>query len=261
MSSTYAKTLLLIPDSHSRPGDPHTRFKKLHTYLSGRLNRPLDKVVHIGDLWDFESLCHHDSHLPEWNDRSLSMDIEAGADGLDHILSIAKTFDVPDKDIHFLAGNHEERYNKWMQSDNRLRTSPFPATMKGLVSYLRPKLNLKFHAFLKPAIIYGTVFQHYFTSGLMGRPQGGEHHANNLLRSQHTSCVCGHSHLLSTSTRTKGDGAKINALVAGAFIEPGDTFSYAGPAQKLWWSGAHLLHFYRPGEFDIESISIERLYS
>lgn len=251
-------TLLLIPDSHSAPEDKHERFKSLHSYL-GNTNHNISKIVHIGDNWDFPSLCLHDSDLPEWNDRSVEADIEAGFEGLDHLISIADTMDVLYSDFHFIEGNHEVRYNKWMQSDNRLRSSPFPKTVEALIRQRRATVPLKFHKFLKPVKLYGTVFQHYFTSGLMGRPQGGEHHANNLLRSQHISCVCGHSHLLSTSTRTKGDGTKIHALVAGCFVDEDADFAYAGPARKLWWNGAHLLHFYAPGEYDVESINIARL--
>jgi hypothetical protein len=162
-------------------------------------------------------------------------------------------------EIHFIEGNHEDRYNKWMKSDNRLLTSGFPQTVQQLLKNYRPQANVKFHPFLKPVTLMGAVFQHYFVSGVMGRPQGGEHHANNLLKSQHASCICGHSHLLSTATRTKADGSKLHALVAGCFVDPKGDFSYAKAAKKLWWNGVHLLHFYAPGEFDVESISLERL--
>jgi len=252
------KTVLLIPDTHAMPGDKLDRFAKMMAFLEDR-NVVLDRVVHIGDLWDFGSLCTHDMDDPRWSHRSLQEDIEVGFQALDWIASIAAAFGGAP--IDFNEGNHENRYNTWMASDNRLLTSEFPKTMKQLVAQRRPTFNLKYHPFLKPVTIYGAVFQHYFVSGVMGRPQGGEHHANNLLKSQHISCVCGHSHLLSTATRTKADGAKLHALVGGCFVDPEGDFSYAKAAKKLWWNGFHLLHFTAPGVFDVESISIERLYN
>jgi len=250
------KTVLLIPDTHAMPGDTLDRFVKMMAWLEGR-DIYLDRVVHIGDLWDFGSLCTHDMDDPRWSHRSLQADIDAGFDALDWIASIAAAYGGAP--IEFVEGNHEDRYNKWMASDNRLLTSDFPKTVKQLVAERRKTLPIRYHNFLKPVTIYGAVFQHYFVSGVMGRPQGGEHHANNLLRSQHVSSVCGHSHLLSTSTRTKGDGTKIHALVGGCFVDPEGDFAYAKAAKKLWWNGFHLLHFYASGEFDVESVSLERL--
>ena len=56
MSSKFKpQTVLLIPDTHAMPGDSFERFGKLMAYLDGR-NATLDKIVHIGDLWDFASL-------------------------------------------------------------------------------------------------------------------------------------------------------------------------------------------------------------
>ena len=250
------KTVLLIPDTHAMPGDNLDRFDGLMVILNGR-DIKLDKVVHIGDLWDFESLCTPDMNSPRWYQRSLSKDIEAGFAAFDKIISIA--YACGTSDIEFIEGNHEDRYNKWMASDNRLLTSDFPKTVQQLIKTYRAPVKINFHKFLQPANIYGAIFQHYFVSGVMGRPQGGEHHANNLLKSQHSSCVCGHSHLLSTSTRTKADGSKLHALVGGCFVDPNGEFAYAKAAKKLWWNGVHLLHFYAPGEFDVESISLERL--
>jgi len=260
MSSKFTKkTMLLIPDVHAQPDDDMTRFGNLMFWLDQRAPK-LDKIVQIGDLWDFGSLCTHDSNTPDWHKRSLKEDIDAGFDALDWIYSIGAAHDVECKDIHIIEGNHEDRYNKWMKSDNRLLTSDFPKTVKALIAQERPTYKgINYHAFLKPTVIWGAVFSHYFVSGVMGRPQGGEHHANNLLRSQHTSCICGHSHLLSTSTRTRGDESKIHALVAGCFVDPAGDFAYAKAAKKLWWNGVHLLHFYAPGEFDVESISMDRL--
>ena len=259
MSSKFKpRTVLLIPDVHAKADDALERFGALWVWLRAR-DASIDKIVQIGDLWDFESLCTHDKESPEWHRRSLADDIDAGFRALDRILDIANDFDVPAQDVHLTLGNHDDRYDKFMKSDNRLLTSDFPKTIRALIGQRRPYTPLRVHPFLKPAVIYGTAFSHYFVSGVMGRAQGGENHAASLLRTQHMSCICGHSHLMSSAVRTKADGSKIYAHVAGCFVDPDGDFAYAGAARRLWWNGCHLLHFTAPGEFDIETISIERL--
>jgi len=252
------RTVLVIPDTHAMPGDNNDRIKRMMAWVVNRKVKVTD-VVHLGDLWDFGSLCTHDMNDPDWHKRSLEDDIQAGLAALDIMYSAHQAIGATN--FHFIEGNHEDRYNKWMKSDNRLVTSGFPKTVSALLKERRPTFNIRYKPFLSPLSLYGTVFQHYFISGVMGRPQGGEHHANNLLKSQHTSCVCGHSHLLSTATRTKGDGSKINALVAGCFVDPAGNFSYAKATKKLWWNGFHLLHYTGMGAFDVESVSLDRLYT
>ena len=124
------KTVLVIPDTHAMPGDTFDRFKQLMALLVYK-NVELTDVVHLGDLWDFGSLCTHDMDDPTWYGRSLEADIQAGLDGLDLVQSIVEATGA--KNFHFIEGNHEDRYNKWMKSDNRLLTSGFPKTVAALV--------------------------------------------------------------------------------------------------------------------------------
>ena len=250
------KTVLVVPDTHASQGDSLLRFKQLDRWLRRR-NVELSDVVHLGDLWDFNSLCTHDMADPTWYARSLEADIQIGLKALDMLVKTGQARGA--KNFYFIEGNHEDRYNKWMKSDNRLLTSGFSQTVAEVVRERRPGLGVRYQNFLEPLTLHGAVFQHYFVSGLMGRPQGGEHHANNLIKSQHVSCVCGHSHLLSTATRTRADGQKINALVGGCFVDPESSFAYAKASKKMWWNGVHLLHFTGMGAFDVESISLDRL--
>jgi hypothetical protein len=80
-----------------------------------------------------------------------------------------------------------------------------------------------------------------------------------MLRTHHCSVIQGHKHTADWAEHTRPDGTKLYALVAGCFVNPKEAFSFAGAGRKLWWTGAHLLHFYRPGEFDLESISLDRM--
>lgn len=253
------KTVLLIPDVHATPGDDLGRLEAMTDWVLDKRKVKLDKIVIIGDVFDFASLSLHDNHQPEWYERSLGADAEAGLSALDKIVELADSSGLyVNKDVHFIEGNHEDRYNKWMKSDNRLLTSQFPKTVSALIKEERA-YRFNYHAFLKPVMIYGTAFQHYHVSGVMNRPHAGERPALSMLRQHHMSVVQGHKHTLDFAEHTRPDGSKLYGFVCGAFVNPKTEFAYAGAARKLWWNGFHLLHFYAPGEFDVESISLERI--
>ncbi len=253
------QTILYIPDVHVKRGDALTRFYFLKRWLADR-DIKLDHIIQGGDLWDMEAFCLHDQASPEWYDRHFWDEFARGFDALDILEDFAVRFgNKKSCQVHITEGNHEHRYNKWMQSDNRLRTSPFPKTVAELIKFYRPKSKVNYVPFLQPLVVNDVVFSHYFVSGLMGRPQGGERPAANILRAQFQSAVSCHSHVLDFAERTKADGGKLFALVAGCFVDPATEFRFAGAARKLWWNGVTLLHMVRPGEYDVETISLSRL--
>lgn len=252
------QTILYIPDVHAKSGDDLRRFDALSVWLAQRRLK-FDMIVQGGDLWDMESLCSHDNTSPEYYERHFWDEFSMGLEVFDRIESYAKRFGNRGCSLYFTEGNHEHRYNKWMASDNRLRTSPFPQTVEALVNFYRPTTKFNYFPFLQPLVVHDIVFSHYFVSGLMGRAISGERPAANLLRSQFMSCVAGHSHTFDFAERTQADGRKIYALVAGCFVNPNDPFKFAGAARKLWWNGVSILHVTRPGEFDVEAISLDRM--
>jgi hypothetical protein len=257
MASKFCpQTILLIPDVHAKEGDKLERLDAMAGWLKER-KLPLTKIVQIGDLWCLPSLCLHDKDRPEWFERKLDEDLEAGFRALDKIVTIAEDHHLLQSDVAFIEGNHEVRYDNFMASDNRLRSSPFPKKMKTLIR--RRYKYLPVFNFLTPYIFAGIAFQHYHVSGVMNRPHGGERPALSMLRTHHQSVVQGHKHTLDFAEHTRPDGSKLFALVCGAFVDPKGDFSYAGAARKLWWNGFHIMHVYAPGEYDLESVSLARL--
>lgn len=252
------KTVLLIPDVHAKADDDLERLDTLWAWLNKEAKQ-VDQIVQIGDLWDFESLCLHDNESPEWYRRSLEADIDAGFRALDKITDIANDLGVPANQVYLTLGNHEDRYDKWMKSDNRLLTSDFPKTVRALIGNRRPTLPLRVQPFLKPVLLNGAAFAHYFVSGVMNRPHSGERPALSMLRTHHMTAVAGHKHTADWAEHTRPDGTKLYAMVAGCFVDPEGDFAYAGAGRKLWWNGCHLLHFTAPGEFDVESVSLARM--
>jgi hypothetical protein len=250
------QTILLVPDIHAKPGDDLTRLDTMAEWLRKR-RLSLTKIVQIGDAYDMASLCLHDKESPEWYERNLSDDLAAGDWALDKLVMLAQEHDLLQSDVIFTLGNHEDRYDKFMAADNRLRTGPFTKTLKGRVKKQYPHMTVV--DFLKPHIFAGIAFQHYFTSGVMGRPQGGENIANNLLRNQFMPVVCGHTHIYSYAERTDATGRKVQALCAGCFVDPNLPVKYARGTNHLWRNGITLLHVWDMGQYDLEFVSLERL--
>lgn len=252
------ETILYIPDVHAKSGDTLTRFDAASVWLAERRLK-FDAIIQGGDLWDMESLCSHNKNTPEYYERSFWDEFSVGLDAFDRIEKWRRRFGKRDCKFYLTEGNHENRYNKWMANDTRLRTSPFPKTVEDLLKFYRPTSAVNYYPFLQPLVYNDIAFSHYFVSGLMGRPQGGERPAANILRAQHMSCVACHSHTLDFAERTRADGRKVFVTVAGCFVDPKNPFKFAGAARKLWWNGLTILHINRPGEFDVETISLDRM--
>jgi hypothetical protein len=114
--------------------------------------------------------------------------------------------------------------------------------------------------YLEPVELQGFTFSHYFASGIMGRPIGGEMPALALLRKQLTSCVAGHSHLFDIAHRTRPNGTRAWGLVAGCFMDKKQWESYAAAANRLWWRGLIILRGCEKGDFEsMETITVEQL--
>ncbi len=240
------KTIGIIPDSHARPGIGVRRWGWAARLFA---SCGVDTVVHLGDHWDMPSLCDHDKNAKDFKLRSYVADLQAGHRALDLFDEVLCAEGVSPKKV-MLGGNHDEgRVKRYLHEDNR-----FPLKVS---DFHRP--DWKWIPFQKTHNIAGVHFCHYFTSGLMGRPIGGENPATSLLNKNHVSCVAGHNHLWDYSERTLPTGRKIQALTAGCFLEIGQKELYAGPSQKMWRNGLTILYGADEGQFDFEFWSIERL--
>jgi hypothetical protein len=104
--------------------------------------------------------------------------------------------------------------------------------------------------------IDGVHYAHYFISGVMGRPVGGEHPAFSLVDKRHHSSTSGHSHLADWHT-TSPAGKSINGLFAGCFIDYHS--DWAGEANKLWWRGVVIKRNVEDGHYDPQFVSLAAL--
>lgn len=232
-----SKSILIIPDSHARPDQDNTRFDALGQFIVDK--RP-DIIVDIGDRFDMGSLCSYDKGQRIAEGRRYAADIEAGNDSLRRTMEpVRRAISKAGKrgkwhpEFHVTLGNHEHRIDRATQYSpelhGKLSTNDFDFK----------KWGFTVHPFLKPLKKQGILFQHYFTSGVMGKPIGGVNHARTLVLKNYQSSVCGHSHARDYYEDVRGDGQRVFGLVVGCFDEGDHHYT---TEQRRWWSGLVVLN-------------------
>jgi predicted MPP superfamily phosphohydrolase len=242
-------THFIIPDTHFKPGMDFTHVKWLARCINDI--KP-DKLIHLGDWADFESLSSYDRGKRSHEQKRYVKDVAAANQALDILES---NLTVNPKKI-YIAGNHDEgRIKKAIDED--------PQRCEGMLSMDDIKFKeagWKVIPFGKPHREDGILYCHYFSGGVMGRPIGGENPATKLLTTQYVSCTAGHTHTRDFSERTRADGQRILGLIAGCFLPHDYRPSYAGTMPRnLWWSGVTIKEdvkdgYYNPRFIDFDAI-------
>lgn len=245
-------TILFITDSHAHPEFNNDRADHLGKLICDL--RP-DVVVHGGDSADMSSLCDYDKGKKSFQGRSYRKDIDSHLDFQDRMWHPIKKTKKKMPTRIFLEGNHEYRIKKAIDKSPEL---------DGAISFNDLQLKDYYNEVIEyssstPGVctINGINFAHYFVSGVMGRPIGGEHHGYSLITKSLVSSVCGHSHLLDFAVRTNTNGSKVMGLVGGCYQDYES--SWAGECNKLWWRGLTILRNCDGGSFDPQFVSLSKI--
>jgi hypothetical protein len=249
------KDYLIVPDPHAHPSHNNDRADWLGKFI---LDHKPDVVVNMGDTWDLPSLSSFDKGKASFSSASYEKDIDAGLDFQDRMWHPIKKAKKKQPRKVFLEGNHEHRINKVLEYEPHLAGDRYG------ISYKNLQLENYYHDIVMyeggtPGIITtdGISFAHFFVSGLMGRPIGGEHHAASLLSKNYSSCVAAHSHTADFAIRSGSNGKRIQGLVAGVFQDY--VSGWAGNVNQLWWQGLVYLRNVEDGVYDPQFISMEAL--
>lgn len=245
-------THIVVPDTHAHYQHPNDRAD----WLAGLIKdvRP-DVVIHLGDSADLPSLSGYDKGKRGFQGRTYRADIDTHLEFQDRMWGpvVRQKKKLPRR--VFIIGNHEQRIEK------ALDLSP---ELVGSIGMKDLQLDNWYDTIVPyegqtPGIIDvdGIHYAHYFVSGVMGRPIGGEHPAYSLLTKHFTSCTCGHIHVADHAIRTTVDGRKINGLVAGVYQDYDS--DWAGEINKLWTRGVWVKRNVERGNYDLQFISIESL--
>lgn len=240
--STLGRKILVVPDAHARPGVDNRRFDALGNFIVDK--RP-DTVVSIGDWYDMASLSSYDKGTIHAEGRRYQDDIVAGQDALARTMSRVKrgyrTSRRKRPDFHITLGNHEQRIERAQVA------SPELAGKLSYDDFRFKEAGWTVHDYLKPLVLEDIVFQHFFTSGVLGKPIGGVNHARTLVLKNYQSSVCGHSHARDFWEDVRADGKKVQGLVVGCFDEGVHHYT---TEQRRWWAGLVILHECHDGEFE-----------
>ena len=244
----------MIPDCQVRRGVPTSHITAAGNYLADHLEDG-DKVINIGDFWDFPSLSAYDKPGEHgWESKSLSDDFESGNEAMaDFMRSFSKKQKEELKFV-FTIGNHEYRLE-------RAANSPEMRRFKKELSYDR--LNLegwKVYPFLKPAKVDGIMYCHYFVNpkSLYTNPIGGT--IDNKLDKLKCSFSMGHQQTYQVGTVYGADGRRLRGLVCGRFYQHDEEYlNEQKNAQS--WSGILVKHEVKQGNYDLMEVSMNYLLS
>ncbi len=243
------RTHLIIPDSHSHPNFSNKRYDYIGHLIADI--KP-DVVVDIGDFYDMPSLASYDKGKRSFEGRRYWKDIEAGVEAQDRIRTIVKRQKQKLPRFVRTLGNHEHRIIRAIEGD--------PTILDGTISLgdlQSQEYGWEEYPFLHPVEIDGVLYGHYFISGVLGKPIGGDNHAKMLLLKQLQSCTQGHSHLFDYCVRTCANGSRIHACVVGSYVDY--HMDWAGPSNKLWYNGVVIKRNVEQGAYDLQHISLQRL--
>lgn len=247
-----SKTILVIPDGHAHPDFNNDRADLLAKVI---VDLQPDIVVNIGDGADMTSLASYDKGKRSYHGKSYEKDINSYLDFQSRTWDPVKARKKKLPDRYYFIGNHEERI------DRALDLAP---ELEGTIGYKDLRLDDYYDEVIyyeggTPGVkvIEGVAFAHYFITGISGRSISGEHPAYTLLTKNFQSCVQGHAHVLDFCERTQAEGKKMMSLVCGVYQDY--DAPWAGAINDLWWRGVCILHNTDDGQFDLETVSMDRL--
>lgn len=241
------KKILCVGDIHARPDSFEERSKALANFICDKLP---DYIVAIGDVADMGSLCKYDVGTVNAEGRRYTDDIASANMALDFITNPVRNYSNRirqnrkkryEPEFYVTIGNHENRINK------------AAAESPHLYGHLSINdIQFKEHGwtvvpFLDPLNIENICFQHYFASGVLGRPIGGDNHARTLISKNHVSSVCGHSHLRDYSETINAFGNRVFGIVLGCYDDLSVGYEYT-TEQDRFWSGLVMLHEVHDGQ-------------
>lgn len=248
-----SKTHLVIPDSHAHPDYDNRRADYLSMLIMDI--RP-DVVINMGDMFDFPSLSSYDKGKKSFNGRSYKKDLEAGLDFDDRIWSGIRRAKKKKPLSFFLEGNHEHRLKKALDMQYQ--------ELDGVMGFKDLGLERNYDHVIEyegqtPGVvdIDGINYAHFFISGIMGRPTGGERPAYSLIAKNHVSCTAAHDHRVDYCSHTSPEGRRINGLLAGVYQDYDSP--WAGTINRKWWRGVVVKRNVEGGNYDPQFISIEAL--
>jgi len=226
-----AYRICVIGDTHDAPNLPDkSRFKWIARHIAK--SRP-DKVVHIGDMGDFESCSTH-AHPGSitYNYKpSFKQDMESLEEALTLIHKELGSHSIP---LLMTEGNHEYRIDRWEEGHPETQGLLKASFLETMARY-----NWKTYGFGEWLLIGGVGFSHV-PKNIMGKPYGGKFTENQIGNDAIFSVVYGHTHRAVFRRVPKiGPQNSIEILNVGSAMPDGYVAPYANTATTGWTYGIY----------------------
>jgi len=257
MAVKQGPTHLVIPDVHVKYNQDLRRLDWLGQII---VEEQPDTIICLGDFADMESLSSYDKGTRRFEGRRVRKDLEAAREGMRRLLKPLRDHNKKKARFHerqykprmvMLLGNHEYRIE---------RATNLEPQLEGVLSLADLKYEAEgweVYPFLNEVEIDGVTYSHYFISGVMGRPIGGENPAKTLLHKHHKSCTAGHTHIADWAQRRRGD-EHIMGLLAGCYFEHEE--EYVPPSvNAMWWRGIVIKRNVKDGCYDPQFMSLNTI--
>lgn len=247
---------IVIGDTQVKPGVPVDNLLWIGKYIVDQFADQDVSIIHVGDHWDMPSLSSYDKGKKEMEGRRYKADIKAGNRAFDLLCQPLEQYNAkrssrtkwwPDR--RFLLGNHEYRIARAVEDDPQL---------DGVLSF--DDLNAaswgwQVQPFLKPLILDGVQYAHYFYNPNTGRPYSGENLYTRLKTIGH-SFTMGHQQGLNHAMRPCGGSWQHGLVVGSSYLHDE---KYLGPQGNAYWRGIVVCHQVENGAYDPMFVSLDYL--
>ena len=233
---------VVIPDTQIRKGVPTDHIKWIGQYIE---EHGADVVVMLGDWYDFPSLSTHDEP------GSLSKEGARYADDLNAGNAALKVLtpylgNVPRRVM--LRGNHEDRLRRALEAD--------PKWVGSIDEHQLVAEGWEIVPFLRPIVIDGVAYSHYWASPGTGRAYGGS--ASNILLKTNHSFTQGHRQTFDYAVKNNPvTGREMIGLIAGSAYVHAEP--YLGAQGNCHFRGIIVKNEVHEGSYDIMRVSLHYL--
>lgn len=246
---------VVIADTQARDDVDLTYMSAIGQYIA---DKQPEKIIHIGDHYDFPSLSSYDKGKRSFEGRRLIKDLAAGERGLKMLMQpiydlqdyqVANGLEVYDPEMVVTLGNHCDRLTR-LQND-----MPELEGFLGDDPLKFEEHGWKVYPFLTPAYIDGIAYIHFMPNPFSGKPYGGS--AMNILKNVGHSFVVGHKQSLDIAIRPIIGGKMQLGIVNGACY-PHDE-DYKGNTGNNHFRGLTVLNEVEDGYGDPMFVSLKYL--
>lgn len=245
------KKHLVIPDGQVKDGVPLDHWYWIGLYIAEKLP---DVIINIGDFADMPSLSSYDKGKRQFEGRRYSKDVAAVHKALDLLfLGLRTAPEDYNPRLVLTLGNHENRITRAVDSDPML---------DGTISINQLKYEeygWEVVPFLKPIIIDGIAYCHYFPRGPSGKvtqTRSGAPNASTQAKREMMSCTSGHLQGLDVAMYSTGHKI-VRGIIAGSCYMHDE--EYLGPQGNKHFRGILLKHRVQNGNYDLCEVSLDYL--